>query len=201
MRTKKLILNSVLSLLYEVVAVVCGLVLPRLILQSFGTDVNGLVNSISQFLSVISFLDLGVAAVVQSALYKPLANKDNDGISSIVASGGKFFRKIAYILLGYIAVLILVYPFLIVDAFDFGYTALLILSMSISSFAQYYFGVTDRILLTADQRGYIQYLTQIITLILNTAACAVLIHVGCSIQVVKLTTSLIFLARPVVLRI
>ena len=193
MRTKKLILNSILSLLYEIVAVICGLILPRLILQAFGTDVNGLVNSISQFLSVISFLDLGVAAVVQSALYKPLADRDSDGISKIVASGGKFFRRIAYILLGYVAVLIAVYPYFIGGDFDFSYTALLILSISISSFAQYYFGVVDRLLLTADQRGYIQYNAQTITLILNTIACIVLISLGGSIQLVKLTTSLIFL--------
>ena len=201
MRTKKLILNSILSLLYEIVAVICGLILPRLILQAFGTDVNGLVNSISQFLSVISFLDLGVAAVVQSALYKPLADRDSDGISKIVASGGKFFRRIAYILLGYVAVLIAVYPYFIGGDFDFSYTALLILSISISSFAQYYFGVTDRILLTADQRGYVQYSIQIITLILNTIACAMLIQMGFSIQLVKLTTSLIYLVRPIILRL
>ena len=201
MRTKKLALNTISSLTYQLTAVICGLILPRLILQAFGTDVNGLVNSITQFLSIISFLDLGVGSVIQSSLYRPLAVKDFDGVSKIVASGGKFFRKIAYILLGYITVLSVVYPFINISEFDFGYTALLILSMSISSFAQYYFGVVDRLLLTADQRGYIQYSAQIITLILNTAACAVLIHFGGSIQMVKLTTSLIFLLRPIALRI
>ena len=201
MRSKKLVLNTISSLMYQLTAVICGLILPRLILQAFGTEVNGLVNSITQFLSIISFLDLGVGAVIQSSLYKPLAVKDFDGVSKIIASGGKFFRKIAYILLGYIVILTIVYPFINGGDFDFGYTALLILSISISSFAQYYFGVVDRLLLTADQRGYIQYTAQIITLILNTAACAILIYFGGSIQMVKLTTSLVFLLRPIVLRI
>ena len=201
MREKKLVYNTIASLVYQVSVLLCGLVLPRVILVAFGTEVNGLVNSINQFLGIISFLDLGVGAVIQSSLYKPLAEKDNVGISKIVASGGKFFRRIAYILLGYIAVLIMVYPFINSGDFDVGYTALLILSMSISSFAQYYFGVVDRLLLTADQRGYIQYNAQTITLILNTIACIVLISLGGSIQLVKLTTSLIFLFRPILLRI
>lgn len=201
MRGKRLVFNTISSLTYQVIALICGLILPRAILGAFGTEVNGLVNSINQFLGIISFLDLGVGAVIQSALYKPLAEKDNVGISKIVASGGKFFRRIAYILLGYITVLVVVYPFINSGGFDFGYTALLILSMSISSFAQYYFGVVDRLLLTADQRGYIQYNAQTITLILNTIACIVLISLGGSIQLVKLTTSLIFLFRPVFLRI
>ena len=201
MRGKRLVFNTISSLTYQVIALICGLILPRAILGAFGTEVNGLVNSINQFLGIISFLDLGVGAVIQSALYKPLAEKDNVGISKIVASGGKFFRRIAYILLGYIAVLVVVYPFINSGGFDFGYTALLILSMSISSFAQYYFGVVDRLLLTADQRGYIQYNAQTVTLILNTIACIVLISLGGSIQLVKLTTSLIFLFRPIFLRI
>lgn len=200
-RGKRLAFNTISSLGYQITAIICGLILPRLILQSFGSDVNGLVNSINQFLGIISFLDLGVGAVLKSALYKPLAEKDNDGISKTVASGGKFYRRIAYILLVYIAILTVVFPFINGGDFDFGYTALLILAMSISSFAQYYFGVVDRLLLTADQRGFVQYNAQTITLVLNTIACAVIIHLGASIQLVKLTTSLIFLLRPIALRI
>lgn len=201
MRGKKLAFNTFSSLFYQVAVIICGLILPRLILQSFGSEVNGLVNSITQFLSIITFLDLGVGAVIQSSLYKPLVEKDNEKISSIIVSGGKFFRRIAYILLVYIAILIVVYPFINDSGFDFSYIALLILSISISSFAQYYFGVVDRLLLTADQRGYIQYNAQAITLILNTIACAVLMKLGGSIQMVKLTTSLIYLLRPIFLRI
>ena len=201
MHTKKLAFNTISSLVYQVTVVICGLILPRFILQFFGTEVNGLVNSITQFLGIIAFLDLGVGAVIQSSLYKPLAQKDNESISKIMVSGGRFFRKIAYILLGYVVVLIGVYPFINSGEFDFGYTALLIVSMCISSFAQYYFGVVDRLLLTADQRGYIQYNAQSITLILNTAACVGFMYLGASIQIVKLTTSLVYLVRPIVLRI
>ena len=73
--------------------------------------------------------------------------------------------------------------------------------MSISSFAQYYFGMANGLFLAADQRGYISYNIQIITLILNTIACYILINFGASIHIVKLTTSFIYLIRPVVLKI
>ena len=77
----------------------------------------------------------------------------------------------------------------------------MIIAISISSFAQYYFGVVDRLLLTADQHGYIQFNTQTVTLILNTVACVVLINMDASIQIVKLATSIIFLGRPLFLRL
>lgn len=178
---------------------ISGFILPRLILSTYGSDVNGLVNSITQFLGVISLLDLGVGAVVQSTLYKPLADNDNVSISKIYVSANRFFKKIAVILLVYALILMLVYPKFVVNKFDHIYTASLIFAVSISSFAQYYFGIVNSLLLSAHQRVYIQNTIQIITIIINTAACAVLINLGCSVQVVKLTTSLIFLLRPMYL--
>lgn len=65
--------------------------------------------------------------------------------------------------------------------------------------AQYFFGIVNRLLLTADQRGYIQYNAQTLAVICNTVACFVLIQLGCSIQIVKLTTSLIYLLQPFVI--
>ena len=197
-RGEKLALNTVSSLALQVVSVICGFILPRLILETFGSDVNGLVNSITQFLGVITLLDLGVGAVVQSALYKPLADNDTNMISKIYVSANKFFRRLAEILLVYVVLLMIFYPMLVNKSFGHMYTALLF-AICISSFAQYYFGIVNSLLLNADQRGYIQYVAQIITLILNTLACYIIIKLGASIQIVKLTASLIFLLRPLFL--
>ncbi len=195
-RRKKLTLNTITSLLLQFTTIICGFILPRLILGAYGSEVNGLVNSIAQFLSIISLLDLGVGAVVQSALYKPLAENDYSSISKIYVSASKFFKKLALILMGYVVLLTFFFPVLINNKFDYIYTATLILAISISSFAQYYFGIVNSLLLSADQKGYHQYIAQIISLILNTIVCSILILAGGSIQMVKLTTSIIYLARP-----
>lgn len=196
----KIAKNTLASLFLQVCSVVCGFIVPKLILISYGSAVNGLVNSITQFLSFISLMDLGVGAVVISSLYKPLAEKDQLQINRIVTSSEKFFRTVGRLLLFYVLILIAIYPTLVKKNFDFVYTATLIASISISSFSQFYFGMTDRLLLTADQRGYVQYNAQTVTLILNTLSCAVFIKLGCSIHVVKLASSLIYLARPIFLR-
>lgn len=200
MRKKRLAKNTISSLIFQITTIICGFILPRLILQSFGSEVNGLVNSITQFLQVIAFLELGVGAVVQSSLYKPLADRNLTKISEIVASADKFFRRLAQILFGYIIFLVIGYPYIANQGFGWLYTAALIIVISISSFARYYFGVVDRLLLTAAQKGYIQYTAQTITLIVNTVMCAVLIRAGATIHLVKLATSLIYLGRPLVLR-
>ena len=199
MREKKLVANTVTSLLFQVCTIICGFILPRMILGAFGSSVNGMVNSISQFLGVIGFLELGVGSVIQSSLYKPLADKDDESISKIVVSGQKFFSRLATILLVYVCILMVTYPFFAKQEMGFLYTSSMILILSISSFAQYYFGIVNSILLTADQKGYVSYITQIITLILNTVFCVVLINHGASLHLVKLTTSLIYVIRPLYL--
>ena len=201
MRNKLLAKNTVASLIAQITTLICGFILPRLFLQHFGSEVNGLVNSIVQFLSVISFLELGVGAVVESSLYKPLAEKDNQQISKVMVSANKFFQRLAQILIVYVLVLMLVYPLIANQSFGYLYTATLIAAISISSFAQYYFGIVNSLLLNADQRGYIQYNAQTITVVLNTVVCIFMIKLGGSVQLVKLTTSLIYLARPLALRI
>lgn len=201
MRKLLLAKNTAASLIAQITTLVCGFILPRLFLQHYGSEVNGLVNSISQFLSVITFLELGVGAVVQSSLYKPLAEKDNQQISKVMVSANKFFQRLARILLVYVISLMIIYPYIANQNFGFIYTATLIAAISISSFAQYYFGIVNSLLLNADQRGYIQYNAQTVTIILNTIVCAIMISMNGTIQVVKLVTSIIYLARPIILQI
>lgn len=200
-RKKRLKLNTFTSLVNQLTTIICGFILPRLILTTYGSEVNGLINSITQFLQIIAFLELGVGAVVQSALYKPLADKDSVSVSKIMTSAQKFFSRLAIILLVYVVLLMVGYPFVTGQDFGWVYTALMIGAISISSFAQYYFGIANSLLLKADQRGYIQFITQIVTVVLNTAACVILIKLGAGIHIVKLTTSLLYLLRPLVLQI
>jgi len=200
MRKKLLIRNTWVSFINQGVTIICGFILPRLILQQYGSQVNGLVASISQFLSFISLLELGMGSVVKSSLYEPLASKDYDGISKVVVSTSKFFRKIAFVLVVYTIILAFCLPFGVGENFDFFFTASLVFIISISTFAQYYFGMSNQLLLNADQKNYIPTLTNCWTLVLNTLMSAVLIKLGVSIQMVKLAASLIYVIRPMVLQ-
>lgn len=193
--------NSISPLIYQVTTIICGFILPRLILGYYGTEVNGLVNSITQFLAIISFLELGVGAVVQSSLYKPLADKDNITVSKVITSADEFFRRLGYILAIYVVVMLFYYPYLVKQNFSFTFTATLIVAISIRSFAQYFFGIVNRLLLLADQKAYIQYIAQTVAVIANTVGCYILIAFDCSVQVVYGLTSLIFFLQPLAIHL
>lgn len=193
---KKLHLTSITALILQLLTLVYGFILPRLFLGFYGSAINGLVSSIAQFLGFISLAECGVGAVVQSALYKPLANKDERELSRIIVSAEHFFRNIAKLLVVYTIILALLYPYIIKADYTFIFTASLICIIAISSFAQYYFGITYRLLLNSDQFGFIPYIVQIVALVLNLGLSAALMYNGASVHVVKLVSSIIFLAQP-----
>ena len=90
-------LNIASSVLLQVVSGVCGLILPRFVLQNFGSEVNGLVASVTQLLSYAVLLEGGIGGVMKAALYKPLANEDDAGISGIFCQISRIFRKISVV--------------------------------------------------------------------------------------------------------
>ncbi len=197
-RVKKLKLNMITTLIYQAVSIVSVFILPRYFLQYYGSEVNGLVSSITQFLAVISLCECGVGAVVQTALYKPIADNDEREISRIYKSSTNFFNKIAILLIIYTAVLLLLYPRLVDNSFDACYTGILIVAISISLLAQYYFAITDKLIINAAQLIYIQMIVGTISLVLNVVISIILMRLGMSVQTVKLAAASIFVLQPLV---
>lgn len=196
-REKKLKYNTIVALLNQIITIVCGFILPRFFLKNYGSQVYGLVSSISQFLGFVTLMELGMGAVVQSALYRPLANRDNNEISRIVISAERFFRRIAIAFLGYTIVLMFIYPVYIQNKYSWWFEASLVLIISISSLAEYFFGITYRLLMMADQVAFITLGLQSIGLTLNFIVCVILMKMGASIQVVKLASAVVLLIRPI----
>lgn len=201
MRERKFVWNTVTSLVSQMISLICGFILPQMILNAYGTEVNGLVSSVNQFLTIVSLSEFGMTAVVQSALYKPLSNHDNYKISCIMASSVKFFRKIAIVLIIYVTALCVLYPILVKSNFDYVYIVTLIAILSINSLAQYLLGITNCQLLSADQRVYIVSLSTIVMTLLNTVGCYIVIQLGGGIHAVKLLTVSVFLIKPIVAQI
>ena len=76
MRSKKAIKNIVSSLALQIITLICGFAIPKLIMQNYGSEVNGLIASITQFLTYITLADAGLGQVLKAILYKPIAKKE-----------------------------------------------------------------------------------------------------------------------------
>lgn len=197
--TRKLARNSITSLIYQFVLVVSGFILPRIIMGHYGSLTYGLVSSVSQFLGLITFCELGIGAVIQSSLYKPLVENDLLTVSRVFVSSQKFFNKITIIIVCYIIALIIGYPLFVDSSFDFLLTTGLIIAISITYIFQYLFGITNQLLLDADQEVSVEVLPQIIATIIATGLSILLIELDFSIVQVKAVSALVYIVRPVYL--
>lgn len=198
-RGEKAAYNSIASLFAEGIAITCGFILPKLILSSFGSSYNGLIQSVSQFLSIVALLRAGVGGATRAALYKTLVNKDERQLSAILRATEIFMRKVAFIFAGFVLIFSCVYPLVVKNDFEWLFSASLILIISTSTFVEYYFGITYHILLQADQRQYITSLLSACTTILNTVLSVLLINNGCGIHYVKLGSAAAYCITPVFL--
>lgn len=68
--------NILTSVLGQVITIVLGVVIPRLVLVNLGSENNGLLSSITQVLGYASLLEAGVGLASLQALYKPVAEHD-----------------------------------------------------------------------------------------------------------------------------
>ena len=50
-------INMIFSIVLQIVTIISGFIIPRQILLAFGSEVNGLVNSITQFLNYIILIE------------------------------------------------------------------------------------------------------------------------------------------------
>jgi O-antigen/teichoic acid export membrane protein len=199
MRTKKTTKNIIISIFYEILVVITAFLLPRLVLVSFGSSVNGVTQTINQFIGYISLLSSGVGAVTMAALYKPLADNDNERFSAIVNATKKFLRKISRLFILALFFLAMILPVFLLDEFDFGFIFLLVIFLGFGTFSNYYFGLTYKTILNADQKQYINIIVQMITLTLHTLSSVILINTGNSILIVKFVSAIIFSINPILI--
>ena len=146
-------------------------------------------------------LRAGVGGVTRAALYKPLADGDNNQISGIVNATQQFMKKVSAIFSILLLAFAIVYPLMVLDEFDYWFSFSLVIILGISTVAQNYFGITYQMLIQADQRQYIYSILTIATTILNTIVAAILILSGATIHVVKLGSAIVFIINPIILNL
>lgn len=198
-KTRETVLNIVFSFLFQVVTILCGLIVPRLIISTYGSDTNGTIATITQFLAYITLLETGIGGVAKASFYKPLADNDSEKLNSRVRSVSVFFRRISLIFIPYAILLSVVLPFVLRTDFSFEFIFSLVLVLALSIFSNYFFGLSSRLLLQADNKTYLVAVLDILCLVVNTILTFALIKTNSSIILVKLISSIIFFVKPIIL--
>lgn len=198
-RQKRAQINAATTLVNQLVATLCGMLIPWIMIDTFGSEAYGATTSIAQFLSYISLLEGGIGRAARGELYKPLAEGDSLNVSRVYLAVKRFFTTIGTVFLAYAVVLAFCYYDIAdVTLFTRDYVFWLVITITIGKFAEFMGGYSNITLFNADQRQYVSNITVIVTSIINVLLVIVLARWGCDLLWVKLGSSLVFVLKPIV---
>ncbi|SFD70949.1 Membrane protein involved in the export of O-antigen and teichoic acid [Sharpea azabuensis] len=170
-RTEYSLLNMVTGIVGYGVNTVVGFVCRILFVRILSAEYLGISGLFTNILSMLSLAELGISSAITFALYKPIAQEDENKIASIM----QFYRK-AYIVIGIIVAIagMIIFPFLnviITKKPDIKENINLIYLLFLFNTVISYFFSYRQSLLTAMQRQYIvtgyNYISTIIQSVLQ----------------------------------
>lgn len=101
--------NLVSSLVYQIVLIALSFLLPRLYLENFGSEVNGVLSTIKQIFAYMLLLEAGVGLATTQALYKRIGEKDYKSVSEVLSATNIYYKRTGIIYLALVLFISLVF--------------------------------------------------------------------------------------------
>lgn len=184
----------------QLITIVLGLIVPRLIIQSYGSDVNGLLSTIAQIFTYMALLEAGIGQAAKNALYKPVTSDDKNTINEVVSSAERYFRQISYLYILGVIILSFVLPFAIKTNTGFWTVFFITLFEGLSGAISFYFVQTPTIFLSADGKNYINNGVNLLNKIIGYIVKIVMATFGINIVLLQFVYFIVSILKAVFYR-
>lgn len=178
MLKERSIKNLFFGLTSFVITTLIGLLIPRLFLLSYGSETNGLINSVKQIFSYFTLLEAGVGGATLQALYGPMARKDKQEISAILSATNNFYKKTGILYAVAVVAMAILYPVLVKTTLPTSIVVWIILFQGEAGVIKYLVTSKLQLLLKVDGRNYILTNLGTIFAIGSNVARIVLMYAG-----------------------
>ena len=195
MRTKNVIKIIISSTILQIIIALSGIILPRLLIQHYGSEVNGLVSSVKQMIAYFSMVSLGLGAASSVALYKPLEENNTEEINAILSATRIFFNRTGYVFATLVSILTVIYPLAVNNSKGVAVTASIVFILGIGGISEYIIVSKYRILLIADQKNYIVSWITAQGIVINTIVSIILIYFKASIVLIQIVSTIVYILR------
>lgn len=199
-RSKSFTSNALSSLALQVTNIVVGFIVPHALIGTYGSGVNGLVTSLTQFVSYVQLVEAGISSAAVFQLYSPIARGDAEGASRVVSAARVFYYKSGAVFTALMLVLACLYPvFVQVEGVSSPGVFVLVLALGATGFLDFFTLAKYRVLLTATQRNWVIQLASITYKVLYTAVVLAGTFAGVSVVALFVVAILPIVIRTVIL--
>lgn len=190
-RQKNSINNLIWGIVGNIITSVIAIIIPRLFIVNYGSEINGLLSSIRQIYVYLALLEVGIGDASVVALYGPIGKGNHDDANRILSATNIYYRRIGGIYAGCVVGLGLIYPLLLDTTIPYITCCLIIILQGSGSVISYLVQGKYNMLLRVDNKNYVTTnLGTVTTVCTDIARIFLLLH-GKSIVAVQ-TTYLIF---------
>jgi O-antigen/teichoic acid export membrane protein len=196
---KKILKNLVAGFGSQLLIMAMSVILPRFILISFGSEMNGAATTITQIFSYIALLEAGIGAASLNRLYKDFAAADKGEISQTVSATQRYFSRIIPVYVACIIAFGVACPFFANTDVSAATIRQIILIQGISGVVNFYFSNTYSLLLLADGRNYVSSALSVLVKVISTTAQILLILAGFNIVSVQLSLLAAYIVKACIL--
>ena len=182
----------------QFLAIVLGIIVPRFFITSYGSDVNGLLSTISQIFAYMALLEAGIGQAAKNLFYKPFQEKDKDGISEIASVAKTYFRRFTLIYGVGVVVLSFLLPTILKTNVDITTIALMVLFEGMSGVVSFYFIQTPSIIIDVDGKNYINNSINLINKIVAYVVKIIMAVLGLNIVLLQFVFFLVTVAKVII---
>ena len=93
MNKSKLTKNIYISFGGQLIIIILGLIIPRLFISNYGSDINGLLSTITQIYTYMALLEAGIGQAARNQLFKPFKENDRNEINYIISIARNYYRR------------------------------------------------------------------------------------------------------------
>lgn len=99
MHGKKIVGNSIISVVYKITMLALGFITRKIFIVYLGEEILGLNSLYANLLDLLNLAELGIGVAVQYQLYGPLVKNDTEKLSKILASAKRLYNRIGFFVL------------------------------------------------------------------------------------------------------
>jgi len=183
---RKAAINILVSTGVQIVTLALGLLLPRIILLNWGSEYNGLINSITTVMQYLALLEAGIGTSTLQALYRSLGQNDEYQTSVVIKSSRKYYKKVACVYALAVVGVSAIYPLLLKTTIPYWEIFFAIMLQGCTGVINFAFRAAYQQLLNAEGKYYVVSLITLLTTVLTYAAKIISVLIFDSIIVMQI---------------
>lgn len=197
MKYKNGVLSAIFGVVQQLLTLIFGLIVPRLLIRTFGSEMNGLLSSLANIYSYLALVEAGVGTTAIQALYGPLGRDDKRSINQIMAATSHYYNRAGFIYLVGVLLIAVIYPLTVPTTIPTGTVVALTILSGAGGVINFWVQGKYMVLLQAEGKKYLMSIVSTVVYVAGNIMKIILLLLGYDVIAIHIGYFIISLLQMV----